>query len=61
MGEVIPFKKPSLKEKHRGNTLCRRGFHKWVLESEKKFDVRQGKLVSAWRCSRCGKHKTRAI
>ncbi len=61
MGKVVAFRKPSLKEKHRGNTLCRRGFHKWELESEKKFDVRQGRLVTSWRCERCGATKTKAI
>lgn len=61
MGNVISFRKRSLKEKHRGNTLCRRGFHKWTLESEKKFDVKQGQLITAWRCNRCGKVKTKAL
>ncbi|MEE4143629.1 MAG: hypothetical protein V2I26_02435 [Halieaceae bacterium] len=57
MGEVIPFRKPSLKEQHKGNTLCRHGHHKWVVDKEKKFDVKQGKLVTVSRCSRCGKEK----
>ena len=61
MGKVVAFRKPSLKEKHRGNTLCRRGFHKWEVESEKTFDVRQGRLVTSWRCKRCGATKTKAI
>jgi hypothetical protein len=61
VGKVVAFKKPSLKERHKGNTLCRRGFHKWILESEKKFDVKQGRLVTAWRCQRCGKTKTKAV
>ncbi len=61
MGKVIALKKPSLQEKHKGNTLCQRGFHKWLLENENKFDVKLGKLVTAWRCQRCGKQKTKAL
>lgn len=54
MAEIIPFRKPRLSEKHRGNTLCRNGFHKWAIETEKRFDVKQGKLITAARCARCG-------
>ncbi len=61
MGKIVAFKKPSLKEKHKGNTLCRRGFHKWEIESEKRFDVKKGKLVTAWRCRRCGKRRSKAL
>jgi hypothetical protein len=32
MSNVIPFKRPTAAHKHNGNTLCRRGFHKWVVE-----------------------------
>lgn len=58
MSKVIPFKKRSLKEKHQGKTLCLHDFHKWKLVTEKKFDVRRGKLVTLFRCERCGKEKT---
>lgn len=57
MGDVIPFKKPSSYEKHKGNTLCRSGFHKWKVLKEKQFDVKQGRLVTAYECSRCGERK----
>ena len=60
MGKVIPFKKKKLSVKHKGNTLCRRGFHKWVLETEQIFDVKQGKLVTTYTCQRCGAVKTEA-
>lgn len=53
MGKVIPFKKPKAAEKHRGATLCRSGFHKWQVVKEKQFDVKRGKLVTVYRCSRC--------
>ncbi len=60
MGEVLQFKRRSLKDKHKGNTLCLRGFHKWVVVNEKKFDVKEGKLVTVYRCERCLKTKSTA-
>ena len=59
MGEIVKFRKPSLKEKAEGKTLCRSGFHKWKVATEKKFDVKQGKLVTLLRCQRCGKEQTK--
>lgn len=58
MSNVLPFKRKSLKEKHQGKTLCKHGHHKWQVVTENKFDVKQGKLVTLYRCSRCGKEKT---
>jgi len=60
MADVLPFKKKSLKDKHKGNTLCRNGHHKWVLDKDKRFDVKLGKLVTSYTCSRCGKTKNEA-
>jgi len=57
MGDVIPFKRPKISEKHKGNTLCRSGFHKWLIITSQQFDVMQGKLVTVYRCKRCGKLK----
>ncbi|GMQ87613.1 MAG: hypothetical protein BMS9Abin08_0818 [Gammaproteobacteria bacterium] len=57
MTNVVPFKKPRAAEKHKGNTLCRRGFHKWVVVNTP-FDTRQGRLVTGYRCERCGTEKT---
>jgi hypothetical protein len=61
MGEVIRFRKPKAGEKARGKTLCREGFHRWVVVNDKQFDVRQGRLVTVYRCSRCGIMKTKAL
>ena len=61
MGQVIKFKPPSLKEKAEGKTLCKSGFHKWKVITERKFDVMQGKLVTLRRCARCGKESTKAL
>ncbi len=54
MGEIIGFKRPSPKQKHKGKTLCKSGFHKWQVVKGNPFDVKSGKLVTRYRCSRCG-------
>jgi hypothetical protein len=54
MGDVIKFKRPTPFEKHKGNTLCKSGFHKWRVEKGNQFDVKQGRLVTIFKCSRCG-------
>jgi len=53
MGEVVQFKKKTVAEKHKGKTLCKRGFHKWEVVKEQQFDVKQGKLVTVYKCARC--------
>ena len=60
MGDVVRFRKKKLSEKHKGRTLCRSGFHKWDIVDERRFDVKQGRLVTAYRCLRCGATKTEA-
>jgi hypothetical protein len=60
MGDVVPFKKPSLKKKAEGNMLCKRGFHKWMVDKARQFDVKQGRLVTVYRCARCGITRTEA-
>ena len=60
MAEIIPFRKPLPgrgKSVTKGNTLCRHGHHKWVVDKAKQFDVKQGKLVTIYHCIRCGKNK----
>lgn len=58
MADIVPFKRPSLKEKAKGRTLCSSGFHKWVIDQKKQFDVKRGKLITVHRCKRCGATKT---
>lgn len=60
MSNVLPFKKPKASQKHKGHTLCKNGFHKWVVVTDKKFDVKQSKLVTHYRCARCSKEKVTA-
>ncbi|WP_423896871.1 hypothetical protein [Candidatus Pelagadaptatus aseana] len=54
---VLPFKRPSAAQKHKGKSLCRSGFHKWKIVQKKQFDVKQGRLVTIYKCSRCGEQK----
>jgi len=51
--------KRALQERARGRTLCGRGFHKWIIDQRKQFDVREGKLVTIERCARCDATHTR--
>jgi hypothetical protein len=60
MGDIIAFKRPGPKQKHQGKTLCKSGFHKWELVQGNPFDVKSGKLVSRYRCPRCGATRTEA-
>ncbi len=61
MGNVVAFKRPKASEKHKGKTLCRSGFHRWKIVTERKFDVKQGRLVTVSRCERCGKEKVERL
>lgn len=61
MADILPFKRPRPGEKHKGKTLCKSGFHKWEVDKEKQFDSRQGRLVTLYRCARCGATKTEAV
>lgn len=60
MGEILPFKKPKASERHRGKTLCRNGHHKWAVDKQQVFDVKLGRLVNRYRCTRCGKTRVHA-
>lgn len=61
MADILPFKARSNKEKHRGNTLCRQGHHKWSIVKERAFDSREGRLVTVFECQRCKKTKVKAL
>lgn len=61
MADILPFKRPSAAEKFKGKTLCREGFHKWVVDKEKQFEVKSGKLVTIYVCVRCGEKKVKAL
>lgn len=59
MSNVIQLKKFK-RQRAEGKTLCASGFHKWELLAGRRFDVKQGRLVSTERCLRCGEERTRA-
>lgn len=60
MSNVLQFRKPGAAEKAKGKTLCRRGFHKWAVDKARRFDTREGRLVTDYRCTRCGAVKSTA-
>lgn len=60
MADIIPFKKPRLSVKHKGKTLCSHGFHKWVEDKKTGFDVKKGKLITQYKCTRCGKTRVKS-
>ena len=60
MGEIIAFRKPRPSEKHKGKTLCKSGFHRWEVIKGNPFDVKTGKLVTRYRCHRCGATRVEA-
>ena len=55
MSNVIPFKKRPAKKLG----LCQHGHHKWQLVKDNHFDTKQGKLVTLYKCSNCGKQKVK--
>ena len=61
MGDIVRFRKPKPGEKHRGKGLCRDGFHKWMIDQKQQFDVKKGRLVTLYRCQRCGITRTDAL
>jgi hypothetical protein len=60
MGDILPFAKakPGLKP---GNSLCKSGFHRWKAVANTPFDVKQGQLVTRYRCERCGHEKVEGV
>jgi hypothetical protein len=58
---ILEFKRPGKGSEKKGpTTMCRHGHHKWVVDKAKQFDVKQGKLVTVYRCARCDKQKVKA-
>jgi hypothetical protein len=58
MGDVVDFRKRRPGERARNKTLCREGFHKWEVWQRKQFDVKQGRLITVYKCYRCGASRT---
>lgn len=61
MNNVIKLntaRRARLQDKAKGMTLCQSGFHKWKTVTERRFDVREGKLVTTECCERCHVERT---
>ena len=64
MSTIVSLKKTrqaKQAERAKGKTLCSSGFHRWEIKQEKQFDVKQGKLVTVYRCARCGAQRVKAL
>jgi hypothetical protein len=62
MSNVIDLKKARKQARQKraeGKTLCGAGLHKWELLAGRRFDVKQGRLVSTERCKRCGEQRVK--
>ena len=60
MADIIQFK-DFRKPPTGNNSLCKNGHHKWVIDKAKQFDVKQGKLVTVYKCARCGEIKSKLV
>jgi hypothetical protein len=61
MSKVIKLdtaRRARLQDKAKGVTMCQSGFHKWKALAERRFDVREGRLVTTERCERCHAERT---
>ena len=61
MSKVIRLdtaRRARLQDKAKGVTMCQSGFHKWKTLAERRFDVREGRLVTTERCERCHAERT---
>lgn len=54
MGDILPFKRKQAPPK---SSLCANGHHRWVVVKADPFDVKQGRLVTRYRCEKCGKER----
>ncbi len=60
MGEVVRLPRAKGPARGAGDSICRRGFHRWVIVQGRPFEVKKGRLVTCYRCLRCGKEKVEA-
>jgi hypothetical protein len=64
MNNFVRFDKKKAEKRFaraKGKTLCKSGFHKWIIDVEKQFDSRQGRLVTLYRCQRCSAQKIKTL
>lgn len=41
------------------SSLCQHGHHRWRIDKSATFDVKRGRLVTIYRCTKCDKIKTK--
>jgi hypothetical protein len=60
MADIISFKKAKKQQlKNKSQGMCQHGHHQWEVVKENPFDVKQGGLLTLYRCRRCKKEKTK--
>jgi hypothetical protein len=55
MADILEFKP----RRARRLGLCQYGHHAWQASKDQRFDVKSGKLVTLFRCTRCGATRVR--
>jgi hypothetical protein len=58
MADILPFKAVK-KKARRSQGMCQHGHHSWQVWKGKQFDVKQGKLVTVYRCKHCDAQKVK--
>ena len=53
------YRKSRLQAHAKNITLCSSGFHKWQIAKQGRFEVKQGKLLTAEHCIRCNATRVR--
>ncbi len=61
MADILPFNLNKKRAKKTRSILCLNGHHKWIIFKKKQFDVKQGKLVTVYRCQRCSAEKVKLL
>lgn len=60
MADILPFQPMPKQKAPKRSSLCANGHHRWVVWQKKPFDVKLGKLITVYRCERCGAERSEA-
>jgi len=58
--ESLPQKQKKVSDQDKAHQMCRHGFHDWVLKDEKVLNKETGEEVAVYKCSLCGKERSRS-
>lgn len=63
MADILSFKaaKKRQNKNRKASILCKEGHHIWQVMQEKRFETHSGKLMTVYRCKRCGKTKSQLL